>query len=303
MAHSIKGMDISTYKASRRFSSMFQKCTMVSKLDCLFLLHDTFPNKSKQLIMQGSRAASRLRRFLRSSGKDSTFRQNLLVSSAVAAAAGSLMMLGVSGESEDLFKYIPEYNRTRSFIRTDHLQKTSLEAFPLASHFSSLRRHQTIQRLDKTKNLDTLQSKYKIKWNRPLGEGTFGAVYLGKNKVTGEQVAVKKIAKAYTDNISFQREIEALMHIRENGGHPNICGLQENYDEGDYYYLVLDLVSGGEMFDRLCSDGAFSEADAARLIREVASALAFMHGIGIVHGDMKPENRECVIVVCFMKVT
>jgi serine/threonine protein kinase len=47
---------------------------------------------------------------------------------------------------------------------------------------------------------------------------------------------------------------------------------------------------GGEMFDQLCSRGAYSEADAARLIREVASALAFLHGIGIVHGDMKPEN-------------
>jgi serine/threonine protein kinase len=44
------------------------------------------------------------------------------------------------------------------------------------------------------------------------------------------------------------------------------------------------------MFDHLCEKGAYSEADAARLVREVASALAFLHGIGIVHGDMKPEN-------------
>jgi len=68
--------------------------------------------------------------------------------------------------------------------------------------------------------------------------------------------------------------------------------LQENYDEGNYYYLVLDLVSGGEMFDQLCSEGAYSEADAARLVREVANALAFMHGIGIVHGDLKRECRR-----------
>ena len=54
--------------------------------------------------------------------------------------------------------------------------------------------------------------------------------------------------------------------------------------------MVLDLISGGEMFDQLCSEGAYSEADAARLVREVANALAFMHGIGIVHGDLK---REC----------
>ena len=47
-------------------------------------------------------------------------------------------------------------------------------------------------------------------------------------------------------------------------------------------------VSGGEMFDHLVAVGAYSEADAARLLREVASALAFLHGIGVVHGDLKP---------------
>lgn len=72
--------------------------------------------------------------------------------------------------------------------------------------------------------------------------------------------------------------------------HPNICGLQENFDEGEHYYLVLDLVNGGEMFDQLVSHGAYSEATAARLFREVAAATAFMHGIGVVHSDLKPEN-------------
>ena len=80
--------------------------------------------------------------------------------------------------------------------------------------------------------------------------------------------------------------MEALLHIRQHGGHPNICRLRENFDEGQYYYLILDLVSGGEMFDHLVNQGPYSEADAARLIREVASALAFCHGIGLVHGDL-----------------
>eukprot|EP00639_Heterosigma_akashiwo_P021666 CAMPEP_0206411436 /NCGR_PEP_ID=MMETSP0294-20121207/33283_1 /ASSEMBLY_ACC=CAM_ASM_000327 /TAXON_ID=39354 /ORGANISM="Heterosigma akashiwo, Strain CCMP2393" /LENGTH=76 /DNA_ID=CAMNT_0053872165 /DNA_START=27 /DNA_END=253 /DNA_ORIENTATION=+ len=52
----------------------------------------------------------------------------------------------------------------------------------------------------------------------------------------------------------------------------------------------MELVSGGELFEHLIAHGAYSEADAARLLRGVASALAFLHSAGIVHLDVKPEN-------------
>jgi serine/threonine protein kinase len=113
-----------------------------------------------------------------------------------------------------------------------------------------------------------------------LGEGGFGAVYLAADKQTGEYVAVKKISKRFTDDSSFQHEMNSLLHIRQSGGHPNICSLRENFDEGDFFYLVIDLVRGGEMFDRLIEEGSYSEADAARLVQEVGSALLFLHGIG-----------------------
>lgn len=113
--------------------------------------------------------------------------------------------------------------------------------------------------------------------------------------------AVKQISKQYTDVSTFQREMDAFLQIRKSGGHPNICGLRENFDEGDFYYLILDLIQGGEMFDHLVKDGAYSEADAARLVREVGSALSFLHGIGIVHSDLKPENLYENIVFVMMK--
>ena len=98
------------------------------------------------------------------------------------------------------------------------------------------------------------------------------------------------IPKQYTDDAAFQKEMDALLHIRQSGGHPNICVLKENFEQRGNYYLVLDLINGGELFDHLISNGTYSEADAARLVKEIASALAFLHGTGLVHADMKPEN-------------
>ncbi|KAG7361395.1 serine/threonine protein kinase [Nitzschia inconspicua] len=157
----------------------------------------------------------------------------------------------------------------------------------------SIRRRRTIKRLQDTKTRAKLEHRYTVQWNRPLGEGGFGSVYLGTDKKTGEMVAIKKISKKHTNDTTFQQEMNAFHQIRMNGNHPNICGLRENFDEGQYFYLVMDLISGGEVFDRLIEKGAYSEADAARLVREVGSALAFLHGIGLVHGDLKPENLMC----------
>jgi Protein kinase domain len=153
-----------------------------------------------------------------------------------------------------------------------------------------LRRKQTILKMEGAAENVKLEERYDVDWDNPLGEGSFGSVYAAVHRRTGDRVAVKKICKTLTDNTTFQREMEALLHIRQSGGHPNICGLRENFDERGFYYLVLDLVAGCEMFDALIREGAYSEADAARLVQETASALDYLHGIQIVHGDLKPEN-------------
>jgi len=151
-------------------------------------------------------------------------------------------------------------------------------------------RQKIMARFNRTSSRSSLESEYKIDWHNPLGEGGYGSVYMCTNRKTGTKHALKKIPKVYTDDSSFQREMDALLRVRESGSHPNICRLKENFDERGSYFLVLDLISGGEMFDQLCQDGAYSEADAARLLMETSSALAFLHGVGLVHADLKPEN-------------
>jgi Protein kinase domain len=228
---------------------------------------------------------------------------------ALAAAASVLVVDSANSQSKHDESYegseelvLPSYRYSPSWTGLlrqngpvlDMLptNRTSCGAFGMnfVSRRSNLRRSNTFKLMETERERETLENRYTVEWSEPIGEGSFGAVYQAQDKKTGEQVAVKKISKRATDNESFQREMDALLHIRKHGGHPNICGLRANFDQGDYYYLVLDLVSGGEMFDHLCNHGAYSEADAARMIREVASALAFLHGLNTVHGDLKPEN-------------
>jgi serine/threonine protein kinase len=160
----------------------------------------------------------------------------------------------------------------------------------LRSKFS-LQRRSTIRRLNaQSEPISNLNAKYNVSWKLPIGEGAFSTVYVATNRNTNKKYAIKKIPKMFTDNKAFQNEIDALLCIQENGGHPHISSLNESFEDDKNFYLVLDLVTGGEMFDHLVKLGAYSEADAARLVREAAMALCFIHGVGLVHGDLKPEN-------------
>ena len=72
--------------------------------------------------------------------------------------------------------------------------------------------------------------------------------------------------------------------------HPNIIKLYEVY-EGEYHiYLVMELLKGGELFDRIVKKGINKEKDACIIIVRLLSALEYLHGLGIMHRDIKPEN-------------
>ena len=118
-----------------------------------------------------------------------------------------------------------------------------------------LARRQTLLNMDDGRDKRKLQSVYAVNWDAPLGEGGFGAVFPAVDKATKKKVALKVISKEYTNDDGFRREMEALLQIRRLGGHPNLCGLHENFDEGGKFYLTLDYISGGEMFDHLINSG------------------------------------------------
>ncbi|MPC26581.1 Calcium/calmodulin-dependent protein kinase type 1 [Portunus trituberculatus] len=72
--------------------------------------------------------------------------------------------------------------------------------------------------------------------------------------------------------------------------HPNIVQLMDTYEDAEHVYLVIELVTGGELFDRIVEKGSYTEKDAADLIRQVLEAVDYMHEQGVVHRDLKPEN-------------
>ncbi|XP_069094727.1 calcium/calmodulin-dependent protein kinase type 1G [Pleurodeles waltl] len=120
-----------------------------------------------------------------------------------------------------------------------------------------------------------------------LGSGAFSEVYLVKQRATGQLYALKCIKKSHNmRDTSLENEIAVLKKIK----HENIVSLEDIYESSSHYYLVMQLVSGGELFDRILERGVYTEQDASDVIRQVLDAVKYLHDSGIVHRDLKPEN-------------
>jgi serine/threonine protein kinase len=183
------------------------------------------------------------------------------------------------------FSFIPT---TRCLCEAAH-DGTQSSSWSLRDAF--FRKRGTVEKLEQLKTKGDAERKYDWDKDKPVGQGAYSRVYKATTKdAEHETVALKEISKKYTNDQSFQQEMEAMLYVQEQGGHPHLIALHEHFETDDSFILVLDYIEGGELFDHLIENGAYSEMDASRIIREVASALNFLHGIGIVHADLKPEN-------------
>ena len=121
---------------------------------------------------------------------------------------------------------------------------------------------------------------------KKIGEGAYGKIYKVKNKQSGDIRAMKQITKTkITDMGKFQTEIKILSML----DHPNIVRLFEVIEDDKYYNLLEELCTGGELLTR-AQNNQLKEKDIARIFNQIMSGVAYIHGMGIAHRDLKLEN-------------
>ncbi|XP_067007640.1 ribosomal protein S6 kinase alpha-5 [Anabrus simplex] len=116
-----------------------------------------------------------------------------------------------------------------------------------------------------------------------LGDGSFSVCRRCCNRQTGVEFAVKIVSR----KIDCTREINLL---RACQSHPNVVKLHEVYYDEAHTYMVLELLRGGELLERIRKKDRFTESEASQIMRKLVSAVNFMHSRGVVHRDLKPEN-------------
>ena len=122
-----------------------------------------------------------------------------------------------------------------------------------------------------------------------IGQGTFGKVKKATDKKTGQVVAVKMLGgKSFGTNElrAFLNECDILCEI----DHANVPILHGIYECSRKYTMIMEYASGGELFERIQSQGSFNEEAAANITRQLLSVLQYIHDKRIAHRDLKPEN-------------
>lgn len=127
--------------------------------------------------------------------------------------------------------------------------------------------------------------------DKELGRGQFGVTYLCTERASGRQYACKSIARGKLttekDLRDVRREVQILQHMT---GQPNVVEFRGAYEDRHALYLVMELCSGGELFDRIIAKGSYSEKEAAKIFSQIVNVVHVCHFMGVMHRDLKPEN-------------
>ena len=130
--------------------------------------------------------------------------------------------------------------------------------------------------------------KYEI--GRTLGEGTFGKVKHAVHVSSRVEVAIKVLDKERIQKQSMGSQIKKEISIMKQLSHENVVKLKEVLASRTKIFIVLELVTGGELFDLIVQRGRLDEAASRIYFRQLVSGVAYCHSQGVAHRDLKPEN-------------
>ncbi|KAK8455868.1 hypothetical protein SEVIR_4G231900v4 [Setaria viridis] len=125
---------------------------------------------------------------------------------------------------------------------------------------------------------------------RTIGQGTFAKVKFAVDAETGAAVAMKVLDKETILSHRMLHQIKREISIMKIVRHPNIVRLNEVLAGKTKIYIILELITGGELFDRIAHHGKLRENEAGKYFQQLIDAIDYCHSKGVYHRDLKPEN-------------
>lgn len=130
----------------------------------------------------------------------------------------------------------------------------------------------------------------KYEFGKTLGSGNYSKVKLAIDTENNTKWAIKIIDKEQLQRERMEEQLKREIAVLKQLKHPFIVGLREVMQTANHIYLVLQLVNGGELFDKIVAAKKFEEPQARRYFQQLVLGIRYAHGLGIAHRDIKPEN-------------
>lgn len=216
------------------------------------------------------------------------------------AAADSLLVIKLTKAMENFKTFEPKSKlRTamKAVVATNRIKRGSHEYSTRSEEAALFRDSEGINlEFDSAHDVHEhdvyVEHKFAQRWviGEHLGEGAFAEVKLCTSIKEPHRIcAVKILSKRkmkQDDHDSVKKEVDIMRKLH----HPNIVQFMDFFDEGDHMYIVIEYLSGGELFDKIVQKSHYSEKEARDTIFIFLNALKHCHDKGIVHRDLKPEN-------------